>query len=65
MSASTRADPDAPVLCAVADGVATVTLNRPDRMNAWTHAMEVMYFALVDDLDDDPDVRARLMQPGA
>ena len=49
---------EAPVLCAVADGVATVTLNRPDRMNAWTHAMEVAYFDLVDSLDDDPDVRA-------
>ncbi len=49
---------DAPVLCAVADGVATVTLNRPERMNAWTHAMEVAYFDLVDELDDDPDVRA-------
>ena len=45
-------------MCAVADGVATVTLNRPDRMNAWTHAMEVAYFDLVDSLDDDPDVRA-------
>ncbi len=49
---------DAPVLCSVADGVATVTLNRPERMNAWTHAMEVAYFDLVDALDDDPDVRA-------
>ena len=27
-------------------------------MNAWTHAMEVAYFDLVDALDDDPDVRA-------
>jgi len=52
------ATPDAPVLCAVTDGVATVTLNRPDRMNAWTYAMEVAYFDLVDALDDDPDVRA-------
>ena len=49
---------DSPVLCDVADGVATVTLNRPERMNAWTHAMEVAYFDLVDALDDDPDVRA-------
>ena len=49
---------DAPVLCDVAAGVATVTLNRPERMNAWTHAMEVAYFDLVDALDDDPDVRA-------
>jgi len=49
---------DAPVLCAVADGVATVTLNRPERMNAWTYAMEVAYFDLVDELDADPEVRA-------
>jgi enoyl-CoA hydratase/carnithine racemase len=49
---------DAPVLCDVTDGVATVTLNRPERMNAWTHAMEVAYFDLVDELDDDASVRA-------
>src|SRR4051812_19059997 len=48
----------APVLCEIVDGVATVTLNRPERMNAWTHAMEVAYFDLVDALDDDPAVRA-------
>src|SRR5205814_497406 len=51
-------EPDAPVLCDVAGGVATVTLNRPTRMNAWTYAMEVAYFDLVDALDDDPAVRA-------
>ena len=51
-------DPASPVLCAVAEGVATVTLNRPERMNAWTHAMEVAYFDLIDALDDSPDVRA-------
>jgi enoyl-CoA hydratase/carnithine racemase len=49
---------EAPVLCEVADGVATVTLHRPDRMNAWTYEMEVAYFDLVDALDDDPAVRA-------
>ena len=59
MSVSTEiTDPASPVLCAVADGVATVTLNRPDRMNAWTHSMEVAYFDLIDALDDSPDVRA-------
>jgi enoyl-CoA hydratase/carnithine racemase len=46
------------VLCDIADGVATVTLNRPDRMNAWTLEMEVAYFDLVDALDADPAVRA-------
>ena len=48
---------DAPVLCEVDDGIATVILNRPQRMNAWTHAMEVAYFDLIDALDDDPAVR--------
>jgi enoyl-CoA hydratase/carnithine racemase len=55
---STTPEPDAPVLCEVADGVATVTLNRPERMNAWTYPMEVAYFDLIDELDDDPAVRA-------
>jgi len=50
--------PPSPVLCDVVDGVATVTLNRPARMNAWTHAMEIAYFDLVDTLDDDRRVRA-------
>jgi enoyl-CoA hydratase/carnithine racemase len=48
---------DAPVLCEVDDGIATVILNRPQRMNAWTYAMEVAYFDLIDALDDDPAVR--------
>jgi len=55
---STTAPLPPPVLCDVVDGVATVTLNRPERMNAWTHAMEVAYFDLVDALDDDAGVRA-------
>ena len=28
------------ILYAVADRVATITLNRPERMNAWTAVME-------------------------
>ena len=47
------------VLCDVdADGVATVTLNRPDRMNVWNDAMEVRYFDVLDAADADPAVRA-------
>ena len=49
---------EALVLSAVADSVATVTLNRPDRMNAWTPRDGGRLLDLVDSLDDDPDVRA-------
>ncbi len=38
------------------DGVATVMLNRPARMNAWNDAMEIRYFDVLDDADADPAV---------
>jgi enoyl-CoA hydratase/carnithine racemase len=45
------------VLYSVKDAIATLTLNRPDRMNAWTLEMEALYFDLLEQADDDPDVR--------
>ena len=41
-----------------ADGVATFTLNRPERRNAWTAAMENRYFDVLAAADTDPAVRA-------
>ena len=38
--------------------VLLLTLNRPDRMNAWTDALEARYYALLDAAEDDPEVRA-------
>ena len=38
--------------------VLLLTLNRPDRLNAWNDELEERYFALLDDAEDDPDVRA-------
>jgi enoyl-CoA hydratase/carnithine racemase len=40
------------------DGVALLTLNRPDRLNAWTGEMEREYFSLLDDCAAHEDVRA-------
>jgi enoyl-CoA hydratase/carnithine racemase len=37
--------------------VLLVTLNRPDRLNAWTDALEEEYFALLDEAEADPEVR--------
>jgi len=49
---------DEQVLCEISGAVALLTLNRPERMNAWTREMELRYFDLLDRLDDDPEVRA-------
>ena len=45
------------VLYAQSSGVATLTLNRPERLNAWTPALSTRYFDLLERADDDPDVR--------
>jgi enoyl-CoA hydratase/carnithine racemase len=39
-------------------GVAVLTLNRPERLNAWTQAMERAYFDLLADCGERDDVRA-------
>jgi len=46
------------VLYKTADGVATITLNRPDRLNAWINQMSIEYFDALDTAADDPSVRA-------
>jgi enoyl-CoA hydratase/carnithine racemase len=46
------------VLYEVQDGVAVLTLNRPDRLNAWVPEMQVRYFDLLEEAAADPSVRA-------
>lgn len=48
----------APVLYSVRDGVATITLNRPDKLNALTTEMIEGLFAAFDQTDSDDNVRA-------
>jgi enoyl-CoA hydratase/carnithine racemase len=45
------------IRAAVDDGVLTITLNRPDRLNAWTVTMGRELIAAIDRADDDDDVR--------
>jgi enoyl-CoA hydratase/carnithine racemase len=42
----------------VADGVLTITLDRPERLNAWTPVMQRELIAALDAADADDDVRA-------
>src|SRR3977135_3846324 len=45
------------VQCEIKDGVALLTLNRPERLNAWTGEMERAYFALLEECADSEPVR--------
>jgi enoyl-CoA hydratase/carnithine racemase len=42
----------------IADGIGLITLNRPQRMNAWTGRMHTEYRWCLKQLDDDPAVGA-------
>ena len=41
----------------IEDGIATITLNRPERMNAWTGRMHTEYRWLLQQMEEDSDVR--------
>jgi 2-(1,2-epoxy-1,2-dihydrophenyl)acetyl-CoA isomerase len=59
---TTISEPDAPVLCEIADGVATVTLNRPDRMNAWGKELGIDLLEAVTAAAEDEAARAVLVR---
>jgi enoyl-CoA hydratase/carnithine racemase len=46
------------ILYAVEDGIATITLNRPEKLNAFTNTMRLELIAAFDAVDTDDDVRA-------
>ena len=46
------------IILTKADGIATITLNRPDKMNAYTRTMGEEIIAAMDDIDADDAVRA-------
>jgi enoyl-CoA hydratase/carnithine racemase len=52
------------VLCAVDGGVATVTLNRPDKRNAMNMALLAALRARFDELDQNPEVRVVIVRGG-
>ena len=46
------------IIVTKADGIATITLNRPDKLNAYTRTMGEEIMAAMDDIDADDSVRA-------
>jgi len=49
------------VLYDVADRICTITLNRPDKLNAWTRQMHVDLRDAMQNAGSDPDVRAIIL----
>src|SRR6185436_145319 len=49
------------VITEVADGVATLTINRPDKLNALNTAVRQAFIAALGRLDEDPDVRVGIV----
>jgi enoyl-CoA hydratase len=50
-----------PVLCEIADGIATLTLNRPEKLNAINYAMADALLAVLDTIEADPGVGAVIL----
>jgi enoyl-CoA hydratase/carnithine racemase len=46
------------ILLDIADGIATITLNRPDKMNSFTNGMMLDMIAALDHTDANDDVKA-------
>ena len=61
MTERTTSEPTAEVLYAVEDGIATLTLNRPERMNAISRPMLTQLSTLLLRADADPDVRVVIL----
>ncbi|AEI81597.1 enoyl-CoA hydratase PaaG (plasmid) [Cupriavidus necator N-1] len=53
----TSPSPTASIRCEVADQIAVITLNRPDRLNAWNAEMEAGLRAALERCRDDREVR--------
>lgn len=53
---------DAVVLTEVKEGVGIATLNRPEKLNAWTPGMRLAYFDALDAFSRDPAVRAIMVR---
>ena len=53
--------PNQETIYQVADHVATITLNRPDKLNAWTAVMEQEVRAAFDQADGDENVRVIIL----
>jgi 2-(1,2-epoxy-1,2-dihydrophenyl)acetyl-CoA isomerase len=52
-----QSGPD-PILTELSEGVLSITLNRPERLNAFTEPMHLALRAAIQRAHDDPDVRA-------
>jgi enoyl-CoA hydratase/carnithine racemase len=61
MSVTAQAETQAPILYDVADGIATVTFNRPEARNAFTFAMYERLVEICEAVNADPSIQAVIL----
>ena len=45
------------IIFETSDEIATITLNRPERLNAWTYEMGLEIWDAIDKVENDPKLR--------
>lgn len=50
------------ILCSVDNGIARLTLNRPDKLNSFTAALHAQLRDAIDELESQPNIRALVLQ---
>ena len=56
-----NSSPEPSVIAEVSDGIMTITLNRPERGNAWNSDVSGRYFAFLEQAATSPEVRAIIL----
>ena len=49
------------IIFEIKDEIATITLNRPERLNAWTYDMSIEIWDAIERVENDPNLRVTII----